>query len=41
METTQKKWLRLRGYHPLADVNTGVKFDNGIKQTEDQKQNTA
>ena len=41
METTQKKWLRLRGYNLLADVITGVKFVNGIKQTEDQKQDAA
>jgi putative transposase len=41
METTRKKWLRLRGYSLLADVITGVKFVNGIKQTEDQKQDAA
>jgi putative transposase len=41
METAQKKWLRLRGYNLLADVITGVKFVNGIKQTEDQKQDAA
>jgi len=35
METAQKKWLRLRGYNLLAEVITGVKFGNGIKQTED------
>lgn len=41
METTQKKWLRLRGYNLLDEVITGVKFVNGTKQTEDQKQNAA
>ena len=41
METAQKKWLRLRGYNLLADVIAGVKFVNGIKQTEDQKQDAA
>jgi transposase-like protein len=41
MEAAQKKWLRLRGHNLLADVITGVKFINGIKQTEDQKQNAA
>jgi putative transposase len=41
METAQKKWLRLRDYHLLADVITGVKFVIGIKQTEDQEQDAA
>lgn len=41
METAQKKWQRLRGYKHLADVITGVKFINGIKQTGDQKQDAA
>ena len=41
METAQKKWLRLRGYNLLADVITGVKFVNGIKQNEDQLQDAA
>lgn len=41
IETAQKKWLRLRGFQLLADVITGVKFVNGIKQTEDQKQDAA
>jgi len=41
METAQKKWLRLRGYQQLADVITGVKFVNGIKQTGDQQQDAA
>ena len=38
METAQKKWFRLRGYKLLADVVSGVKFVNGIKQAGDQKQ---
>ena len=41
METAQKKWHRLRGYKHLADVITGVKFVDGIKQTGDQKQDAA
>ena len=41
METAQKKWQRLKGYQHLAEVITGVKFVNGIKQTEDQKQDAA
>ena len=41
METAQKKWFRLKGYNLLADVINGTKFVNGIKQTEDQKQNAA
>lgn len=41
MEAAQKKWHRLRGYKHLADVITGVKFVNGIKQTGDQKQDAA
>jgi hypothetical protein len=38
VETAQKKWKRLRGYKHLADVITGVKFTNGIKQTTDKEQ---
>jgi putative transposase len=34
METAQKRWLRLRGYNLLADVITGVKFRDGIKQKQ-------
>ncbi len=42
METAQKKWFRLRGYNLLADVISGIKFVNGIKQqTGDQKQAAA
>lgn len=41
METAQKKWFRLRGYKLLADVASGIKFVNGIKQTGDLKQNAA
>ena len=37
METAQKKWFRLRGYHLLADVINRVKFVNGIKHIGDQK----
>jgi putative transposase len=41
METAQKKWQRLKGYQHLADVITGVKFVNGIKQNGDQIQDAA
>ncbi|SEP18238.1 Transposase, Mutator family [Nitrosomonas oligotropha] len=42
METAQKKWFRLRGYNLLADVISGIKFVNGMKQqTGDQKQAAA
>ena len=41
IETAQKRWQRLRGYKHLADVITGVKFTNGIKQEIDQKQDAA
>lgn len=41
IETAQKRWFRLRGYKHLADVITGVKFVDGIKQTGDQKQDAA
>jgi putative transposase len=41
METAQKKWRRLRGYQQLAEVISGVKFVNGIKQTRDQQQDAA
>jgi len=42
METAQKTWHRLRGHNKhLADVITGVKFKDGIKQTDDQKQAAA
>ena len=41
IETAQKRWFRLRGYKHLADVITGVKFVDGIKQTRDQQHNTA
>ncbi|MDA9004034.1 IS256 family transposase [bacterium] len=40
METAQKRWHRLRGYNLLADVVTGVKFSDGIKQ-EQQDQDAA
>ncbi|WP_031432313.1 IS256 family transposase [Methylomarinum vadi] len=41
IETAQRRWFRLRGYKHLADVITGVKFVDGIKQTGDQKQDAA
>ena len=41
VETAQKKRKRLRGYKHLADVITGIKFTNGIKQETDQEQDAA
>ena len=41
VETAQKKWQRLRGYKHLADVITGVKFSDGVKQKADQQQEAA
>lgn len=41
IESAQKRWRKLRGYKMLADVITGVKFINGIKQKTDQKQKAA
>ncbi len=40
METAQKRWQRLKGYKLLADVITGVKFSDGIRQ-EDQDRDAA
>jgi len=40
METAQKRWRRLQGYKLLADVITGVKFSDGIKE-EQQDQDAA
>lgn len=41
IETAQRKWQRLRGYQLLADVITGVKFVNGIKENEALQQEAA
>ena len=41
IETAQTRWQRLRGYKHLADVITGVKFTNGVRQKADQKQEAA
>jgi hypothetical protein len=38
METAQKRGHRLRGYNLLADVITGVKFSDGIKQQQQDKE---
>jgi len=38
METAQKRWHRLRGYNLLTDVITGVKFSDGIKQQQQDKE---
>lgn len=31
----EKKWRRLRGYDTLVKVITGVKFKDGVEETED------
>jgi putative transposase len=41
IETAQRKWQRLRGYQLLADVITGVKFVNGIKENKALQQEAA
>jgi putative transposase len=40
VQGAEKRWHRLRGYNLLADVITGVKFSDGIKQ-EQQDQDAA
>lgn len=41
MQTAQRRWRRLRGYKLLADVITGVKFVNGVKQSGDRQRDAA
>ena len=33
-ESAQERWIKLRGFHYLAEVIQGVKFINGIKESE-------
>ena len=30
----EKRWRRLRGFHHLGDVNTDVRFINGVNEKE-------
>jgi transposase-like protein len=36
-ESAQKHWNRLRGFNYLADVIRGIKFVNGVKESEQSK----
>ncbi|EQD45106.1 transposase, mutator type, partial [mine drainage metagenome] len=31
----EQRWRRIRGFHYLAKVITGVRFTDGIEKTED------
>lgn len=33
-ESAQERWIKLRGFHYLAEIIRGVKFVNGIKESE-------
>jgi hypothetical protein len=35
LATAQERWRRLNGHHLVADVLDGVKFQDGIKVTDD------
>ena len=41
MRTAEANWRRLRGFALLADVIEGVKFRDGIRETENDQQNIA
>ena len=41
MRTAEDKWRRLRGFKLLADIIKGVKFQDGIRETENIQQDTA
>lgn len=41
MQSAQTRWKKLRGFRLIADVITGVKFTNGIKQEQDLQQSVA
>ena len=41
MRLAEASWSRLRGFKLLADVIKGVKFTDGIRETEDNQQDTA
>ena len=36
-ESAQKRWHRLRGFHYLSDVISGIKFVNGVSEKEQNK----
>ena len=41
MKTAESNWRRLRGFKLLADVIKGVKFQDGIRETEENQQDIA
>ena len=41
MKTAASNWRRLRGFKLLADVIKGVKFQDGIRETEENQQDIA
>lgn len=41
MKTAESNWRRLRGFKLLADVIKGVKFQDGIRETEEYQQDIA
>ena len=41
MKTAESNWRRLRGFKLLADVIKGVKFQDGIRETEEDQQDIA
>ena len=41
MKTAESNWRRLRGFKLLADVIRGVKFQDGIRKTEEYQQDIA
>ena len=41
MKTAESNWRRLRGFKLLADVIRGVKFQDGIRETEENQQDIA
>ncbi len=36
LESAQERWRRFNGHELVADVLAGVKFNDGIKVTEDE-----
>ncbi len=41
MKTAESNWRSLRGFKLLADVIKGVKFQDGIRETEEYQQDIA
>ena len=41
MKTAESNWRKLRGFKLLADVIKGVKFQDGIRETEENQQDIA